>query len=257
MYHLICVILGRIKENINEFAEDTAEALEEGDKLRFAKNLILGLIFALEAIMIVVGVIALLIIFRRQILSILAVPLGIVILIASYRANKADKQYSRSTTTVEERLAAELEAEDTYGYVRDALFLVLREVSEYTLSIKRPSSPSEIEATSRYEIRDGIAVFKFTVRTTGEVDTKQLMLDMDKVISQKLRAGELRNLPPRMVIIDGRYYAPIQILSITDISSYLNIDVCLANERSVALINEMRRFVIRRRVEDALYDDEL
>ncbi len=256
MKRLFLAIFAYIKEQIDIFAEETAEALENGERLHFYKNILIGIMGVLVVVALVTGVCAIIYLSRRKILALIGTPLLLALMVASYFENKKDIQKTRSSN--QERFVAELEAEDIYDFVRDAIFLVLRDVSEYTLSIKRPLSPSEIEAASRYEIRDGnIAVFKFTARTTGEVDTKQLIRDMDNVIKQKLRAGEFRNLPPRMLAINGKYYAPIQLLKITDISSYINIDVCMATERSAAYI-DAQRFALRRPVgvaEDILGDD--
>lgn len=256
MRKLFKTIFHMLQDRINAFAEDTAEALENRDKLHLFRNVVLALMVFLGVFGGVSLLLVLLYLGRKVFLPLIGVPLCITILVASYFENRKDTALLNADS--EERALLEERAEALYEYVRDGIFLVLRALSDYT-PIVRPSSVSAIETNSRFYVRDGVAIFQFNALLSDDVDVPQLKRDIERVLGQKLRTNELPGLPSKLVTINGRTYTPIQILSLADMGSSVNIDVVLTNEKSIHLIEAKRQLHLEKRnsaTGDIPYDEE-
>ncbi len=238
MRHFFEVLGEIIKLHLNSFAEDTAEALEEGDKLHLLKNAFLLLLAILEIVACISAIFVGLYLCRRFLLPLIGVPVMAVVLVKSYLLNHEDRTALASSQA--DQIELESRAEALYDYVRDGIFLVLRRVSEYT-SVIRPSSPSSIETNSQFCIREGVAIFQFNALVSEQIkDLPELRRTLDRALGQMLRGGELPGLPSKLVSIRGRNYPPVQILALTDLGSSVNVDVIFTNEEAVAMLERQR-----------------
>jgi len=229
---------GIIKFRVDAFAEDTAEALEEGDKLHLLKNAIILAVMLLAIIGGGAALLGLLYLGRKFLLALIGVPTMAALLVKSYHMNKEDHVVLHAGQ--EERVLLEERAKSLYGYVRDGIFLMLRAVSDYTVII-RPRSPSAIETRARICILDGVAIYQFKALISEEIkDMPEFRETLDQALGQMLRNRELPGLPSKLVTIGNKNYPPVQILALADLGSSVNIDVVFSNEKSVAMIERQR-----------------
>lgn len=238
MKRLFEALVEIIKNYVNAFAEDTAEALEGRDKLHLLKNAFLFLLAILGIVACISAIFVGLYLCRRFLLPLIGVPVMAVVLVKSYLMNHEDRTAPASSQA--DQIELESRAEALYDYVRDGIFLVLRTVSEYT-SIIRPASPSSIETNAQFCIREGVLIFQFNTLVSEQIkDLPELRRTLDRALGQMLRGGELPGLPSKLVSIRGRNYPPVQLLALTDLGSSVNIDVIFTNEESVALLERQR-----------------
>jgi len=239
MHHFFEAIYTKVKERVNDFLEDTAEAIEDGDQPHLIRNIIISIVTLLG----IIGGFALLLgsvyIFRHTLLVWFGVPVLIIAMLASHFEGQRPTDVCKVDRT--EVLLLQERAEAVYEFVRDAIFLVLRDVAEYT-SVIRPKAPSSIETNVRFYFRDSVAVFQYNALTCDDVDIAQLQKDIQRVLSQKLRAQELPGISAKLVTVEGSTYLPLQILTVTDCGASVNVEVVFANDRSIPLIEAKRRF---------------
>lgn len=243
MHRLLEAICAKIKAQLDLFAEDTAEALESGNRLRLLRNMVVGVSTLLNVLGGIALLVALLYFGRKIFLPLLGMPLIIAVLIASYLENTKDRR-AISNDRVEAVLLEE-RTEAVYGFVRDAVFQVLLAASDY-VPLVRPRSPSAIETQTRFYFRDGAAVFQFNALMLESVDMGQLREDLSRILRQKLQARELPGISSRLVTVGGRSYPAMQILSVADCGSSVNIDVILTDERSALLMEAKKRIELER-----------
>lgn len=256
-------IRDEILERFNKIRERIAQGIHDGDWSAVGWNVALVLAVVMVAFALAVGVLALVWWVLGTLLGkVFAVPLVLFILGLSYKMNLED---SRAAHRVKgESAMLEEWADGIYEYVRDAMFLAFRAVSEYT-NIVTPSRASAIELVeSPYTLEDGYAVFNFIAKVCGSVDVDNLKKDLVRTVQQLHRAHELNGLPRDLVQINGAWYCPLQILGKPqDMGDYIQVSVVFATEKTVELTRARRllnldntRYARRKRGE-TFTDDEL
>lgn len=226
-------ILDAIKGHVDRIRKNVAQAIKDVDVPTLARYGGIGLIALLAVIALGVGVLALVGKILGTLLGkVLAVPLVLFVLGLSYKLNLEDSRAAHRAKC-ESATMGEW-AENIYEYVRDAMFLVFRAVSEYT-NIVTPSRPSAIELVDTpYTLEDGYAVFNFVVKVCGPVDVVNLKNDLMRTIQQMHRAHELNGIPRDLTEINGGYYCPLQILGKPqDFGEYIQVSVVFATEQTV------------------------
>lgn len=209
-----------------------AYAIKDGDWSTLLWNIGLVLAVVLAVLALGVGVLALVWkAFGTVLGKIFAVPLVAFILIMSYKMNSKDKRPKGGTPYDFDEWA-----DGIYDYVRDAVFLVLRAVSEYT-NIVTPSRASAIEYIDNpYSIEDEFVVFHFLCKVNGTLDTDQFKTDFQRTLRQMHLAHELNGIPRDLIEINGAYYCPLQIFGAPqDFGDYVEISVVFATEKTVKL----------------------
>lgn len=257
MNRLIETLCMVVKNWFGTLAEDTADAIENGERLRACWNVLTAVMAVLGALGGITLLLVLLYAARGVLIPLIVPPLLIVLLIASYLSNTKDKKIS--DTHQEDRALLEERAEAQHEYVRDGMFFVLRALSDYT-PIIHPASPSAIETNARFSIQNGVVIFQFNALVADTIsDMLNFKQMMERLLGQMLRNHELPGLPSELVIINGRTYPPVQILSLVDLGSSVNINVVFSTENSIHLIEQVRKMQ-RGRKEAARpeipYDDE-
>lgn len=256
-------ILDALKRQLNKFLEETAHAIDEGSWGTFARRILL-LILITGGCLIAITLIALILwyalkgIVGKALFTLIGLPGIMYILYLSFLSNRetANQVAKRS----EEKNHLEVWAEEVYDYVRDAMFLVFRAVSEYT-SIVMPSTPGAVEVPNCISIRDGYAVFNFVARVREPVDTEQARRDLSRTLTQMLRAHELKGIPSDLVQIGSSYYAPLQLLEVVDYGDSITVSVVFTNEKTVEVTKARRllKLDLQRKQElkkpEDLYDD--
>lgn len=225
-----------ILDRINNVRVRIAEAIHDGDWSALGWNVALVLAVALVAIALAVAVLALVGKVLGTLLGkVLAVPLVLFILGLSYKMNFEDSR--KAIRAKNQSVTLDEWADNIYEYMRDATFLVLREVSEYTANIIMPSSASAIELPeNRYTVEDGYVIFHFCNRICGPVDTDQLKIDVQRTFRQKHRAHALNGFSRDLTEINGSYYCPLQIFGKPqDFGDCVQVSVVLATEKTVEL----------------------
>ena len=209
-----------------------AYAIQDGDWATLLWNIGFILAVVLAALALGAGILVLAWKVLGTLLGkIFAVPLVAFILILSYKMNRKDKQPGDGKP-----IKLDEWADGIYDYVRDAVFLVLRAVSEYT-NIVTPSRASAIELPDEpYTIEDGYVVFNFLGKICGQIEPDQLKEDIQRTFRQMHRAHELNGIPRDLAIINGAYYCPLQILGKPqDLGDHVQIQVVFATEKTVEL----------------------
>jgi len=256
-------ILDSIRERLDGFSEAVAQAISDSDWITLVKCAGIALLAVLCALALIVAIVALVgKIFGSLLMKILTVPMVLFILAVSYEMNRKDSQVQRLVEN--ESIALDKWAEEMYGYVRDALFLVIRAVSEYT-NIIPPARASAIEFTDNpYSVEDGYVVFNFLAKVCGKIDCSQLKSDIQTTMQQMQRAHELNGIPRDLVEVNGSYYCPLQILGEPrDYGDYVHVSVVFATEKTVALTHAHRLLNLdnvghtRKKWGEQLTDDEL
>lgn len=246
MQHLTKAIVDIFVSLIEWLGEDTAEALERGNRLRVVRNIVI----VVGSVLCALGVVALLvclIYWGRHILApIVGGLLLCALLVASYRENHKPVPVSPHAMTQAEKALLYERAEAVYEFVRDAMYQVFCAASQYTAVI-RPTSPSAVETQTRFFFNEAVPVFQFTAMTGEHVDALQLKDDFQRILAQKLRAQELMGLPTRLVTYEGRTYLPIQIINATNCGASVIVDVVFANEKSIPLIEAKKRIQFEQR----------
>lgn len=226
-------IRDEILERFNNVRERIAHGIHDGNWSAVGWNVALILAIMMVAAALGVGVLALVWKILGTLLGkVFAVPLVLFILGLSYKMNLEDSRAAhrakRESATMGEWV------ESIYEYVRDAMFLVFRAVSEYT-NIVMPPRPSAIELVETpYTLEDGYAVFNFIVKVCGPVDVGTLKNDLMRTLQQMHRAHELNGIPRDLTEINGGYYCPLQILGTPqDFGEYVQVSVVFATEKTV------------------------
>lgn len=254
-----------IRNRFTDFDLKIAEAIKTGDWKFIIHNigiccLILSVFFTI-ALLIFIICSRLFGEYVKHILGFfVGIPLMIYILFLSYQANYNDSRKSHENQKRNNQL--EIWAENIYEYVRDAMYLVFRSMSDYT-AIIMPSSPSSIELPNGISIKNNYVVFNFIVRVRDIVDPTQIKRELNRTLSQMLRAHELNGVPSELVLINGSYYTPLQIYDIVDWGDSISVSVVFADENTVDIIKARKipHFEISSKRShnkpDPLYDDEL
>lgn len=252
-----------ILERFNNVRERIAEAIHDGDWSTVAWNVALILAVVMVAVALAVVVLALVgKIFSTLLGKFLATPVAVFAGLLILRQYLQSEQDRRKTLPPFPPID---DVEDENELVRDATFLVLQDVAEYTPNLIMPSRPSTIECPDNpYTIEDGYVIHNFQVRTRGPVDLDRFKSDLRKTFSQKHRAHELNGFPRDYVEIDGGFYCPLQILGIPqDFGDFIQISVVLTTAETVKLTRARRMLNLdnighaRRKRNGTLTDDEL
>lgn len=258
-------IIEAIKWQLDIFFGKTANAIDKGAWGLVARRI---LIFIL---VVGGGILAMLLIllvlwkmlsglFGKVLFSLVGFPLIAYILYLSFLANRTDSNQEQQQR--DEKNYLEAWAEDVYMYVRDAIFLVLRAVSEYTV-IVMPSTPSAVELPNNISVKDGYVVFHFFARVRDVIDPVQLKRDLNRTLNQMLRAHELKGIPSDLVRINGSYYAPLQILDIIDYGDSINVAVVFTDERTIGITKTKKQLNLEYQskqesgMREPLYEEEL
>lgn len=254
-----------IKKRFNDFDLKIAEAIETGNWKFITHNigiccLLLSVFFAITIILLIVCSRLFGEYVKRILGFFVGIPLMIYILFLSYQKNHNDFRKSHENHQKNNQL--EVWAENIYEYVRDAMYLVFRSMSDYT-AIVMPSSPSAIELPNGISIKNNYVVFNFIARVRDIVEPTQIKHDLNRTLSQMLRAHELNGIPSELVLINGSYYMPLQIYDIVDWGDSISVSVVFADENTVNIIKARKipHFEISSKrphnKPDPLYDDEL
>lgn len=235
-------ILAACKEQLAKYTENIAQAITKGDWLAVAKYASLALTALLCILLLLLALALLLFSFVRRIFGPLfgaAVVFLMVLFLAPIIQMILRLYFEYTDGTDQGKIeSAMLDewADGIYGYVRDAVFLVLRTVSEYT-NIITPSRASTIELTDEpYTIEDGYAVFNFMGKTCGQIEPDRLKKNIQYTFQQLHRAHELNGIPRDLTEINGSYYCPLQIFSTPqDLGDRVYIQVVFATEQTVKL----------------------
>lgn len=221
-----------IKDYFNNIRLNTAQAIRKHDWSTVIWNVAFVLVIALIAVALSVLVLALVGGVLNTLLGkIFATPLLVYIGLLLLRHYLLTEQKKRLTPPP---LPS---PEEEHDLVRDATFLVLRDVTEYTPNLVSPSRPSAIECPDNpYTIEDGYIVHNFLDKICGPVDLDQLKIDIQRTFRQKHRAHELNGFSRDYVEINGSYYCPLQIFGKPqDFGDFIQISVVLATETTVKL----------------------
>ena len=257
-------IFNAIKSRIDEFSNKIAQGINCGDWGLVARSV--GVVLLAVCAVVAICLLALFGIWEllhsfwgKKLLSMVGGALLLYILVLSYRANK-DESKEKIEQEVDNHLGVWAEA--VYEYVRDALFLVLRAVSEYT-EIVMPTSPGMVELPNAISIKDGYAVFNFFARVRNPVDAASIKRDLTRTLSQMQRAHELKGISSDLVQINGAYYCPLQILDIIDFGDSITISVVFADEKTIAIAKACKLLNLEqsrgqsRKNSGVPYDDQL
>lgn len=258
-------IINAFKDRFDKFNQRIAQGIASDDRRVFSRSVLttaLMLFFTLVVILLIlVGICRF---FQsywgRQLLKIIIGVLVLYLLYLSYRANREGNTQKRAEKAANNHL--EVWAEDIYEYVRDAIFLVLRSVSEHT-EIVMPTSPGTVELPNPISIRDGYAVFNFFAKVRNPVDPTQIKWDLTRTLNQMIRAHELNGIPCDLVQINGSYYCPLLILNIVDFGDSINISMAFADEKTVQIAKAFKQPNFQRlqgqhaKSSDSPYDDQL
>lgn len=236
-----------------------AYAIQDGDWATLLWNIGFILAVVLAALALGAGILVLAWKVLGTLLGkIFSVPLVAFILILSYKMNRKDKQPGDGKP-----IKLDEWADGIYDYVRDAVFLVLRAISEYT-NIVTPSRASAIEYVDNpYSIEDGFVVFHFLCKVCGALETDQFKTDFQRTLRQMHLAHELNGIPRDLIEINGAYYCPLQIFGAPqDFGDYIEVSVVFATEKTVKLTRAAKVLNLdnlknaRRRRETQLTDDD-
>lgn len=228
-------ILEEIKTHIDNFKTRIAQEIHDKAWSSLGWDVALVIAVVMVAVALAVGALALVGKVLGTLLGkILAVPLVLFILGLSYKLNLEDSRAAyrakRESATLDEW------AEGIYEYVRDAMFLAFRAVSEYA-NIVTPPRASAIELVDNpYTLEDGYVVFNFIAKVCGPIDVGSLKSDLTRTLRQLHRAHELNGIPRDLVQINGSWYCPLQILGKPqDLGDYVQVSVVFATEQTVEL----------------------
>lgn len=258
-------IINAFKDRFDKFNQRIAQGIASNDRRVFSRSVATTVLMMFSAVvtvsLILIGIYRFFQSFwGRQILKIIIGILVLYLLYLSYQANRENN--TRKRTEKETRNHLEVWAEDIYEYVRDAMFLVLRAVSEHT-EIIMPTSPGTVELPNPISIRDGYAVFNFFAKVRNPVDPARMKADLTRTLNQMQRAHELKGLPCDLVQINGSYYCPLLILDIVDFGDAINIAVVFANEKTIGIARAYKQLNLQRlqgqrtASSDFPYDDQL
>lgn len=257
----------KIKESLmerwNNHTEKIAQAIRKGDWFTVAKYLGIMLVVLLCGLALILLLFTLVgKVFGPLLLKIVTIPTVLFVLYLSYKANYEDSQAAKRAKI--ESSALDEWADSVYEYVRDAVFLVLRAVAEYT-NIVIPPRASAIELVDNpYSIEDGYVVFHFMSKVSGPLDLAQFKEDFQRTLRVMHRADELHGIPRTLVEINGSFYCPLQILgNPIDLGDSVQISMVFTTEKTVKLTHAYKLLNLdnvgraRRSRETKLTDDEL
>lgn len=219
-------ILDALNEKKKKIQKNVGKAIRDTNVPVLAQYIGILLVVLIIAVALGVGVLALVWKVLGTLLGkVFAVPLFLLIFGLAVTEQRKPRTGGR-----------EIDPEQVYEYVLNALFLVIRAVSEYS-NIIMPSRPSAIELTDEpYTIEDGYVVYHFLAKTCGPIDTAQLRRDMTRTIRQMHQAHEFNGIPRDLVQINGAWYCPLQILGKPqDLGEYVQVSVVFATEKTVEL----------------------
>lgn len=258
-------IFNAIKNRFDDLGDDIAQGIRDSDWSRVVRGI--GIILFMIAAVAIISLLLLMGMWKflhsfwgKKLIALIGGVFIIVLLFASYQENRKDasaKKHRRDTN-----LRLETWAEDIYEYVRDAVFLVLRTVSEHT-EIVMPTSPGTIELPNAISIRDGYVVFNFFARVRKSVDGARIKRELNRTLSQLTRARELAGIPSELVLINGAYYCPLIVMDVLDFGDSINIAVVFADEKTVQIAKAKKQLNLdrlqgqRQQHRSAPYDDEI
>lgn len=246
-------------ERIYEVRDRIAYAIRDGDWATLLWNIGLVLAIVLAALALGAGILALVWkAFGTFLGKFFTVLLVTFIFILSYKMNHKDRRPKDGKP-----IKLDEWADGIYDYVRDAVFLVLRAISEYT-NIVTPSRASAIEyVDNQYSIEDGFVVFHFLCKICGTLEIDQFKTDFQRTLRQMHLAHELNGIPRDLIEINGAYYCPLQIFGAPqDFGDYIEVSVVFATEKTVKLTRAAKVLNLdnlksaRRRRETQLTDDD-
>lgn len=257
-------IYSAIKNRINDLGDDIAQSINRSDWKRVARGISILLLMAVITLatlfLLFIGIWDFLHSFwGKKLLRMIGAVIFFCFLILSYRANRND---NTDKVSCESNNHLEVWAEDVYDYVRDAIFLVLRAVSEHT-EIVMPSSPGMVELPNPISIKDGYAVFNFFAKVRNPIDPARIKWDLTRTLNQMIRAHELNGIPCDLVQIGGSYYCPLLILNVLDFGDSINISVVFADEKTIGVARAHKQLNLQRlqgqrtASSDSPYDDQL
>ncbi len=154
-----------------------------------------------------------------------------------------DRRLKRPAPEIQTDIDAELlrqRAEEAYTYVRDAAYLVLADISDYT-PVVRPASPSGVETNARIYIRDGVAFFQFNAVISGPCELREIQERLQHHLTTRSRNRELPGIPSDVVLYNGKPYSPLQVYAVTDLGSSINVDLVFSDKISIPLIEAKAR----------------
>ena len=239
---MIRSILSAVKNRFDCLGDDIAQGITRGDWKRVVRgsSIVLLVIVATVAIclLFLVGMWKFLHSFwGKKLLTVTGGVLLLCLLYASYRENRGDMQ--KKSSQIAENLHNEVWAENIYGYVRDAVFLVLRAVSDHT-DIIMPTSPGMVELPNGISTKDGYVAFNFFARVRKPVNVNNIKHELNCTLAQMARAKELPGIPSDLVLINGGYYCPLQVMNVFDFGDSINIAVAFADEQTVEIAKAYR-----------------
>ena len=260
-------IFKAIKSRLNNLGDDIGQGINTSDWKRVARGI--GIILVLVIATVAICLLTLIGIWNlfhsfwgKKLLTTIVGMLFLCLLFVSYRENQKDKQPKIMETDHASNDILEVWAEDVYAYVRDAIFLVLRAVSEHT-EIVMPTSPGTVELPNGISVKDGYVVFNFFARVRNSVDDARIKNELNRTLSQLARAHELNGIPSELVLINGTYYCPLLIMDVLDFGDSINIAVAFADEKTVEIAKARKRLNLQRFRESpnqnhsVPYDDQL
>lgn len=253
-------IFSSIRNRINSFFQSIAQAIDDGDWKTLACNVGIASAIVVCVIVALFTLLALVAKFFGTFLGkLLIAPAVLYLLGLSYKVNLEDSRTSRKQISDSANLEAW--AENVYAFVRDAMFMFLRAMSDYT-AVVRPTSPGSVELPNGISIRDGYVVFSFFARVSANVDVPQLKRELTRTLGQMLRAHELPGIASDLVLVNGSYYCPLQVLDVIDLGDSINISVVFSTEKTVEVVHarkmlNLEKRELRARPKDTLYDDKL
>lgn len=154
--------------------------------------------------------------------------------------------------------------EELYSYLRNAVFLVLRAMSEFCPVVK-PGSMESVELPNGIAIRQNYIVYNFLIRLEGEISPEKLKRFFTETMGQMIRAHKLEGLPSDLVCINGIYSSPIIVMDVVDYGDSATISLVFADKITIELAKKQRLLNLElqkgkdklRRKETDLFDDEL
>lgn len=257
-------IFKAIKNRINDLGDDIAQGINNSDWKRVARGISILLLMAVITLatlfLLFIGIWDFLHSFwGKKLLRMIGAVIFVCFLVLSYRANRND---NTDKVSCESNNHLEVWAEDIYEYVRDAIFLVLRSVSEHT-EIVMPSSPGMVELPNPISIKDGYAVFNFFAKVRNPIDPTRIKRDLTRTLNQMIRAHELNGIPCDLVQIGGSYYCSLLVLNVLDFGDSINISVVFADEKTIEVARAHKQLNLQRlqgqrtKSLDSPYDDQL
>lgn len=148
--------------------------------------------------------------------------------------NKAKRQLYAQQQKEQQSIDEERErkrSEDAYLMLRQIIYLVLNDTCHIT-RLPRITTLSSLDSPTRYVKANGYHTFMYLVaKDTSSMDINYIKEILNTRLQQGLNAQEFEGLTQKTYIhSSSRIYPIICIHKIIDMSSYLQIDVCIAGK---------------------------